>query len=271
MNKQKMIIKHIKMFFLSILVFITTITVLLRLTIFNKSFVALQFNEEHYQKVELNLKTEMKESMISSGLDNTIIDTMFTTADIKNTTNQTLDIVYNYHNQKLNTSKIQKKLEENIDENLKKQNYQIQDKKGYDEFVESTMKIYQNEFTMLKQLEKVGKYMSLCIRVSTVLSLLLSTSLILLILLRRKTIKRIMPVALFVTSILILFGIYYINKTAELTSITILSKTFSDVLRIIIRKTFKYFQVIAIIYMVLAIVMHLFFIEKRRRHHHHHH
>ena len=89
MTKKRIILRYVKKFFLAILVLLTTITVITRLTILNRSFIERQFTSSHYQEVEKALKTKMKDSMISSGISNTVIDNMFTTADIKKTTQNT--------------------------------------------------------------------------------------------------------------------------------------------------------------------------------------
>lgn len=271
MSKTKYLLKHIEMFLLSLIILLTTLIVVLRLTVLNKSFVKRQFSEAHYQKVENNLKEEMKASMMSSGINTSVIDTMFTTSDIRDTTNQVIDIIYNYHHQKLDTSKIQTKLEANVQEDLQKHNYQLEDQTGYQEFINSTMKIYQNEFTMLNKVETVGQIATSAIKITTVLSIFLTMSLFLLILLKSKTMKELLPVPLLTTSFLILFGSYYINKTAGLSSITIFSVTFSDILRSMIDKTFLCYKVIAIVYIVIAVFINLFLVKKHHRRHRHHH
>lgn len=262
----KILMKHIKMFSLTIVLIITMITVGLRLTVLNRGFIENQFSQEHYLRVEKNIKEEMKGSMLSSGIDSKVIDTMFTTSDVKETTNQVIDILYNYHNQSLNTDKIQNNLEKNIIENLNEHNYQVDNQEDYQSFVDSIMKIYKKEFTMLNHLEQAGKYMNTIIKMDTVLSIILSVFLLLLILLRFRQVKRLLPVPLLTTSFLTLFSIWYINKTAGLSSITIFSETFSSIIRLVIEKTFIIFQIISIVSIVLAILLHIFLIHEHRKH-----
>ena len=71
---------------------------------------------------------------------------------------------------------------------------------------------------------------------------------------------------LLTTSFLTLFSIWYINKTAGLSSITIFSETFSNIIRLIIEKTFIVFQLISIVLIVLAILLHIFVIHEHRKH-----
>ncbi len=269
MKKENILLKHIKMFLLTLFLLVATIVIGLRITILSRSFALRQFSAAHYQKVEKNIKEEMKDSMISSGLDDTIIDTMFTSSDVRNTTEQTIDIIYNYHNQKLDTTVVQNNLERNIKANLEKKHYKIENEKDYQKFVDSMMKIYKKEFTMLNQVTRIGKYMKILIKVTSLASILLFTLFMILLMIRRKTIKKLLPVPFLTTAFLLLFGTWYINKEAGLSSITIFSKTFSEILRSMIQKTFLTFNIIAILYITIAIILHLFFIHHRKRHRHH--
>ncbi len=269
--KKATILNHIKMFLLAIYLLLTTIILILRITVLNRAFIEKQFNEEHYQKVERYLKETMKESMISSGIDDKVIDSMFTKEDIKDTTKQTLDIIYNYHKQSLNTTKIENNLRKNVEKNLKEKNYKVDNQKNFDTFINSIMKIYHSEFTMLNHLTKVGKYMNMIIKAFSVAAIILVSSFIILILLRKKTIKKLLPVPLFTTSFILLFVTWYINKTAGLSSITVFSKTFSEIIRKIIKNTFISIKILAIIYIIIAIILQLFFIHYHKRHRHHTH
>ena len=74
MTKKRLILRYVKMFLLSLLIFITTFLVIMRLTILNSSFVERQYTSSYYKEVEKDLKTKMKDSMISSGIDAKVID-----------------------------------------------------------------------------------------------------------------------------------------------------------------------------------------------------
>ena len=271
MKKKELILKHLKILFFSFYILITTVLFGLRITVLNKSFVKSEFTTSHYEKVENNIKTEMKNSMISTGIDNSVIDTIFTKDDVKKSTEQVLSIIYDNNKQEFDTSNIQTRLEENVKENLEKHNYVLQDVNGYNHFIESTIKIYRNEFIMLNQLPKIGSYMQKAIKLTTVMIITLAMILFILIVARFKTMKHILPPCLFATSFVTLFGCFYINKEAGLESITIFSVTFSEVLRKIISNTFHLFQNLSYAYIIIGFLIIIFFIRKKYKHHHHHH
>ncbi len=269
MTKKRLILRYVKMFLLSLLIFITTFLVIMRLTILNSSFVERQYTTSYYNEVEKDLKTKMKDSMISSGIDAKVIDTMFNHSDVKKTSEEALDIIYDYNKQELDTSKIQAKLEENVRNNLIEKNYVVPEDDGFKNFIDSTMDIYESEFDMLNHISTVGIYMQKAIKVVTILVIMLVVITALIIATRHKKMPRYLPVALFTTSFLNLFGGFYIYNKAGLGSITIISPTFSLILRKVILKTFQTFYMVSFVYIIIGVVL-CFFVHGHRHHHHHH-
>ena len=270
-TKIKEILKYVEIYGFSLVLLLLTISLLLKITILNRNFIKRQFTNEQYMSVEKNIKTEMKRSMISSGIDNSVIDDIFDSSDVKNSTEQILNIIYKNNSLKLDTTKIENKLKENVKEDLEKNNLKLDNEKGYKSFIKSTIKIYREEFEMLNQASKIGKIISK-IEIPILLAIiLLSTLLTILILLRRKKITQILPPAILTVSFLILFGTFYIYERAGFANTTIISVTFSTILRKIIKNTFLVFQVTSIIYIIVAIIITSFMKVKRRHHHHHHH
>lgn len=271
MSKKGIIFRYVKKFLLSILIFITTLVVLTRVTILNRTFVEKQFSSEHYKKVEEALKTKMKDSMISSGIDSAVIDTMFTEVDVKKTNTEMLDIIFNYNKQSINTDSIRSQLEENVKADLVVHNYEITDMEGYQQFIDSMMDIYEGEFKMLGKLTTLGEYMQKIIKVFTIATIMLSSITLIIIAARYKKMPKYLPTALFTTSFLILFGGRYIYNQAGLGSIMIISSTFSEVLRKIINSTFNTFYLVSYLYIVVGIGLCLLVRKHRHRHHHRHH
>lgn len=271
MTKKRLIFRYVKMFLLSLLIFITTFLVVVRLTILNSAFVERQYTTSYYKNVEKDLKTKMKDSMISSGIDDKVIDTMFDHSDVKKTSEEALDIIYNYNKQSLDTSKIKAKLEENVRNNLIEKNYVVPEDDGFKNFIDSTMDIYESEFDMLNHISTVGIYMQTVIKVVTVLVIMLVVITALIITVRYRKMPRYLPVALFTTSFLNIFGGFYIYNTAGLGSITVISPTFSEILRKVLSKTFQTFYMVSFVYILLGILLCFFIHQHRHRHHHHHH
>lgn len=270
MTRKKLILGYLEKFFFSLALIIFTCSAILKVTVLNKDFVASKFTTEHYKEVEVDLKEEMKGSMMSSGLDSSIIDDMFTTKDIEDTTMQMLNIVYNFSNKKVDTSNVEEHLRENIKKNLEKKGFNIDNEAAYNEFVTSVMDIYRGEFIMLDQLPKVGKVVQVADKAITILTIVFSLIVFIWMIIRRKRLNRFVPVGLFTTSFFIIFSCLYVNKEAGLTGITIISVTFSKILREVIKSTFTIYYVVAIIYIIIGIMILLLHKYRRRKHHHRH-
>lgn len=265
MGKKHVIIRYLRIFFLSILIFVSTLCLGLSFTVLNKDFVEKQFDDNHYKNVEENIKNEMKRNMISSGISDTVIDSMFDSSDIRKTVGETLNILYENSKYKIDTTDMQKKLETNIIEDLHKKNYKIEDTKGFEHFTKSTVDIYEKEFIMLNQIQKVGHYMQKIIKVTMLIGIAVASIILVIVVARWKHYKRVLSPALFTNAFLFLFACWYINKEAGLTSITIFSETFSEVLRRIIQNTFQVFQNISYIYLVLGVIIIILFVRKHHK------
>ena len=262
MNKVKLLAHYLELFILSILILLFTLLITLKFTLLNEEFVMSKFNDKHYEEVENFLKKEMKNSMISSGIDNTVIDNMFDKEDIKDTTKQTLDILYKDYTKALDVSKIENKLKENIHENLAEKNFETSDEKGLKSFVDSIMTIYKSEFYMFDKLSTIGKIIT---RVSTIVDIVLIVLGILIVLellIRIKKLPKKLPVPLFTSSFLLLFGTIYIYEKAGIANFTIISLPFSKIIRELISSTFHIYQVIAIIFIMVGILLSLFYKKK---------
>lgn len=269
MSKLNTFLSYIEMFIFSFLLFVFTCFLLVKITFFNRNFISVQFNSTHYDMVEKYLKDEMKRNLISSEIDDVVIDDMFTRNDIVSSTKQVLDILYYNSSMKFDTTSIENTLKTNIIKNLESKNFSMDDEAGFQDFVDSIMNIYKGEFIMFGKVSKIGSIIQKCDKLISIGTVLLGSLLALYLVFRRNKIKQLLPVALFMSSILILFGTYYINHEAGLSSITVISVTFSNILRKIIMSSFDLYRIVSYGYIVLGILLVLLLVKKRRHHRRH--
>ena len=267
MGKGHEIRKYLRIFLMSIMIFISTLTLGLSFTVLNKDFIEKQFDDNHYKNVEKNIKDEMKRNMISSGISDTVIDSTFTSSDVRQTVQETLNILYENSKYKIDTKDMQKRLEENITKDLKNKNYRIDNQVGFDHFTKSVVDIYEKEFIMLNQVQKVGTYMQKIIKVTMLIGIALAALILVIVVAKWKQYKRVLPAALFTNAFFFLFSCWYINKEAGLESITLFSETFSQVLRRIIKQTFGVFQITSYVYLVLGVLIIILFVKRHHKSH----
>lgn len=265
MKKISYLFQILLKFIFCIFVLSFTILSVLKFTVLKKDYIQSKYSIYHYKKVEQHLKSEMKKSMISSGIDSSVIDTMFDYHDVENTTRQVLSNLYDSKYQEIDVSSIENKLKENIKLDLEKKNFTLKDENGYQKFVKSIMDIYKGEFILFGQINrirnillKVMKYFEPFYYVLA--AILLFSSLILII---SKKFLQFVPISLFFTCFLILFGIYYSDYYVGFQNITIVSETFSNILRKIILSTFDICKFVSLVLFLIGIL--LIFIRRDRK------
>ena len=267
MNKISYIFQLIEKFLFCIFVLSFTILTILKFTIFDKNYIQSKYSVYHYKKVERALKSDMKKSMISSGIDSSVIDTMFDYHDVENTTKQVLSTVYDEKNQNIDVSSIEEKLKANIQLDLEKKNFSLKDEKGYQKFVKSIMDIYKGEFILFGQINKVRNIFRKITKyfnpIYMALSILLLISIVFLLI--RKKLFQFLPISLFFSSFLIFFGIFYADYFVGFQNITIVSETFSTILRNIILSTFDICKIVSIVFLIVGVLFIVIRREGKRK------
>ena len=267
MKKISYVFELIEKFLFCIFLLSFTILTILKFTVLDKNYIQSKYSIYHYKIVEKSLKTDMKNSMISSGIDSSVIDTIFDYHDVENTTKQVLSTVYDDKNQKIDVSSIEEKLKANIQLDLEKKNFSLKDEKGYQKFVKSIMDIYKGEFILFGQITKVRNIFRKIIKyfnpIYIGLSILLLISMIFLLI--RKKFFQFLPISLFFSSFLILFGIFYADYFVGFQNITIVSETFSTILRKIILSTFDICKIVSIVFIIVGIIFILIRREEKRK------
>ncbi len=258
LNKIKLLGHYLEIFFLSILVFLFTSLLVCKMTILKEEYTYQKISEKQYQEGLEDIQEKMKNSMISSGINKKVITDTFTIQDIKKSTKELLDILYQGKKKELELQQLEEKLRENITKDLAEKNFIIEQEKGLDDFVNSIMQIYKDEFAMGKLfspiilkigniIPKINNYLnSIIIGLGILLGLWLF--------LRRKKIFLKISVPLLTTSFLLLFGTYYIKVNSGIESFTIINTSFSKVIRLIISSTFEILQIISYIYLFLGFI-----------------
>ena len=266
MSKIKYLFNIIGMLIFSCLVLVFTILCILKFTVLDKNYILSMYSSKHYKEVEIYLKDEMKKSMISSGIDNEVIDDIFNKNDIKQSTEEMLSIIYDGNIKEIDVSLIEDRLRKNVEDNIKRKNFTLEDEIGYNRFVKSIIDIYKGEFIMFNQISKVSKVVNKIEKYFNYVFISLSVILILIsiILLIKKKLFMYLPISLFVSSFLILFGIFYSDKIVGFSDITIISMTFSEVLRKIIFNVFALYKNISIVFVIIGMIIIFFRKEKKK-------
>ena len=133
----------------SILLFAITLMFILKITVFNKSYVIKKLDQNYYENMYNETIDLMKYIARKKGYKEYFVENIFTTNDIKKDTKQFIDAFFNNKKVEINTDFIKSNLNKNIEEyeNKKEKKYDETEK---NEFVDKITSTYKNEIRLLK-------------------------------------------------------------------------------------------------------------------------
>ena len=185
MNKIKIILGYILGIILTIFISSIVLLLILKFTIYKESYIkCVLVKTDYYNEVYESTLLEMKDYMTSSGLEEEILNDLFTKDDIKNDINNYFSYIYKgkIYNKDLNPLK--EKLNNNINANLKKHNLDVTNRKELEAFEDDIIGIYNKEVTLYGRVNKlINKFYKIGLLINKLIIILGITSLIISIIL----------------------------------------------------------------------------------------
>lgn len=218
----KIILSYITKFIQSISFFLLTLSLILLLTIFNESYILeLLENNNYYQELYLNTKEEVSNYLEQSGLEENILDNVITKDNIKKTIITTLDNLYTNKEIKTDTTTITEELTKRINDYVKTNNIQVENKNTISTLVAKLVSIYKEEISYNNTFEKARPLFNkvhLLSKIVLVFSIIIS---IITYLINRYLFKdRNIIVSLFTNGILLIGLVLYIKNIISINDIT---------------------------------------------------
>lgn len=258
-KKLTTVLGYIILFIEALLLFAITMLGIMKFTIFNNSYLKKELvSNDYYEELSDEIKTEMSYYTNQSGFEDEILDNIFTIGEVKYETNKFIENVYSGKKRNIDTSKLEDRLNKNIEVYIKENNYQKVDKKEINDFVKAMSDVYTEEIKLMGYAEKIAplfyKLINYCDKVLTVLVVLL----ILLFLINHLLIKnKEIGVLFFTSAFIMIFGIVYIKNNIDISNIFIYSKLMSNVIKSMINGVFSIMNITIIIYIILGILIAL--------------
>ena len=277
-RKTKKIICYTLGFILAILLVLLVVLGILKSTALSEYFVKKTLDKtNYYTLVSDKIRNNMKDYMMSSGLDEEILNDLFTEEDVRSDVNKYLDKLYQDSNIEFDDTKLKEKLINNINESLKKNNLEVADQQAIDSFVTEMVKIYKNETNLYNlvdnftnSIQKVNNLLGIVAVILLVICIVIFVAIVLM------KVRCFGPITLAV-GILLFYVRFAIYEKVDFRNILILSKEFSNILTMILTKIANYLNMFAIGFLVFGIVVT--FVEtyitrkkreRARRHHQEH-
>ena len=265
-KKLKLIFGYVILFLESMLLLLLTTLTVFEFTLFDKSYVKSKFNDKYYEKLYKEIKTEMTYYTNQSGFEDSVLDDIFTITDVKNASNKFVTSLYNGEKYQLNTTKIEEKLNSNINEYIKTQNFQVINQDDLNKFSKQISSVYVDEIKLMGYLDDICTYIPKAIDICEYLLLLSLIGFLILLIINRFIFKRRSYSVIFYTNAFImLFVLISIKNNIDIKNLLIYSNTISNVVISIIKEIFNIYLIISLIYIFLGFIYSLFKKERRRR------
>lgn len=232
----KIIIYYLLEFILSILLFGLVSLIILKTTLYNPSYVKKQFiNNNYYTNLYKSINEEMSNYIIQSGLEEEVINNIYTEETLKETIENIIDSAYNGKELIIDTKKVENNLKANINKYLEKNNIEVQDQEALNKFINQIINVYKDEISLsnaIKYTEKIISKTKHLITFSLMLCLILI--ILLFIIIKKLTKEKILTIPFFTAALLFFFSLFYINNNIIIDNIYIWDDNVSNLLHSII-------------------------------------
>ena len=155
----KKIVSYIICIILVAIILVATAIHIASNTVLNKNYVLEKLdNNNYYEKTYDNIKSSFSQYILQSGLDENVIDNLYTKEQIKEDVGITISNIYSNETQKIDTDKIKMNMETNISQYLENNNIELNNmqRKSIDKFIETIERTYEEEISYSAYLNKIG-------------------------------------------------------------------------------------------------------------------
>ena len=253
----KIITGYVLLFIEVLLLLIITISCILKVTVFRVSYVKNELaKNNYYEELSSEIKTEMSYYTNQSGFEDEILDNIFTIGEIKYETNLFIENIYKGKSRTIDTTKLNERLDKNINNYLAKNNFENINKKEIADFKKAMAEVYQDEIKLMGYTDKIAGVVSKIINLSNNILIISIVLFVLLFIVNHILIKNKEIGVIFFTTAFILLSIsIYIKNNIDISNIFIYSKLISTSIKSIINNLFFINMIIIIIYIIFGFII----------------
>ena len=155
-NKIKIVSEYVLAFITSIFISVLFLTLTFKKYIFNiNEFERILDKNNYYEEIYNTTLEDIKDYMVSSGLEEEILDGIITQEEVKKDVINFIDSLYYNKDYKIDENRIKERLDKNIDKYLISNNIDVQDRTELELFKNDLVDIYKDRVTVYKILNYV--------------------------------------------------------------------------------------------------------------------
>lgn len=261
----KKLISYILTFLLVIVLVALVLITCVKGKILNSDNVLKIFdNTNFYENTYNTLNENFSNYMEQSGLDESVIKDIITVEDIKTETKNCVESIYNNTKYTINKDDIERRLNENINSYLDKNNRKLNsnEKKAIDTLVSKISDLYATEVFPIDLISKVNinleKISNIVDLANVFLYVCAGVLLFLLIIINIKSIMKVLNyvgVTLLSSGIVLFAPKIFVAWKMHINDINIYNRNISDIIINFINEILNYFTKTSIIFIVIAVVL----------------
>lgn len=264
MNKViETIIKIILVALLFVCIFTFGILNILSKTIFSQEYtIDMLEKSNYYANIYSQIKSDFRNYIYQSGLDESVIDDIITPDEVKDDTKKIISGLYNGLHEDINTDKIAERLNSNIDKSLEGRKIDSKTREQINVFVNQITTQYKETMTKTEYENQIYKYYSKAEKIidlgkkaSIILAVILG--IIIIITYFRKVFKNVAYIgtALFSTGLAYIIMESYITQKVQIENLTILNDAITLFLREYILSIMEKIATYGWIYLAIGLVL----------------
>ena len=261
----KKLISYILTFLLVIVLVALVLITCVKGKILNSDNVLKIFdNTNFYENTYNTLNENFSNYMEQSGLDESVIKDIITVEDIKTETKNCVESIYNNTKYTINKDDIERRLNENINSYLDKNNRKLNsnEKKAIDTLVSKISDLYATEVFPIDLISKVNinleKISNIVDLANVFLYVCAGVLLFLLIIINIKSIMKVLNyvgVTLLSSGVVLFAPKIFVAWKMHINDINIYNRNISDIIINFINEILNYFTKTSIIFIVIAVVL----------------
>ena len=259
----KNIISIILAFLLMLSILLTVALQIVSSTILNKDYILGKLDEANYYN---NVYEQIKDSLAGyigpSGLDEEVLENIYTREQVKEDINLIINNIYENKNDKINTEDIKEKLQNNIEASVGSGLLTKENKNSIEDFIDKIADEYVQNISHDPYFEKVGTIINKAKdMVGKVEGIIIFVPIILAVVILLLNIKQISSAVRFIAISILTSGVIgialklFIETKINISNILIINDSFSEVIKNVINSILNNINTMSIIGIIGSIVL----------------
>ena len=259
----KNIITLILAFLLMLSILLTVIVQIVSTTILNKDYILGKLEEaNYYNNVYEQIKDSFEGYIGPSGLDESVLENIYTRDQVKEDINLIINNIYENKNNKINTEDIEEKLQKNIESSVETRILTKETQKSIEDFIDKIADEYVQNISHDPYFEKLGIIMNKAKDiVGKVDGIIIFVPIILAVVILLLNIKQISSAIRFIAISILTSGVIgivikvFLETKINISNILIINDSFSEVIKNVINSILNNINTMSIIGIIGSIVI----------------